>query len=1126
MKSVYIGFCLFCVSVLSVAANAATYAFKTTVYSWETTNQNVIWDQSRTDYPRDDDKQVVNLGFNFNFAGQNYNQVRIHANGVLQFGADTEFHRQYENTNLPVTNLPPNYCQFFFICYPGNPADKLMAIYWDDINPTLGGTVRYQTKGAAPNRRFIVSWENVPHYNFGGEYSFQAILYENGEFVYQYGGGNTSGVSSTIGVEVDNNDFTLYSFNSSFSYAGTAIRWFKPSGEPQRLAEYWFEEGLWSYQPNEVIDWSGNGYNGNAMGNAQSTADGRVCRAADIPLNTTVTSSGINTNIDVDAAIGSSGSISFWYNSNSRWNNSDNQLFDATSQNNRWFYLTKRSNGRLRFAVTDSNGTTIAAETSPNNTNSGDWRHIAVTWRLAPGNNQTILRIYVDGNLQSSQQGTTNGSMPASLGTLVLGDNASNFVQSGLGTLNSANGRIDEVRVYNFEISNADVLNDMAASHDCVFINHLRIEHDGQGLTCAAESITLKACGNNDCSVLYPGFVTATINANGASIGTTSFSGGSTTFAVNQPVPASLMLSGAISPAALSPTQCRVDAGNVSCNLGFVDTGWLFAPIEPQISGVNFNTGVRLQAVRKDTSTGACQSVLSGTQAVELRLRCIDPASCSADAQMQFQFSDATNQSRQLSKNTFTSYNLDFTTGAAELALANYNDVGSISIDAQKVMATGALLSGSSNAFVVRPHTLAVVQAKRQDGSANPGTTNAGAGFVAAGEPFNVVIESRNAQGMTTPNFGRESVRQLVQPVYGALEYPATGRDGLFNSGVTDLNQPAVNGQQTVTDVSWHEAGSIRLKAKLNNDTYLGVGDVSSKPLSDVIGRFYPQHFELAASGVQNSCRTSTDANQHFSYMSESKLGLNYQVLARGLAGNTLENYHSGSYADTAQLLLVAQHNTQRLDASRLEVDAGQWLQGIYSVEQTDAAFKRSVTPDGPYTNLQLGLQVLAGTERDNRDFQAFTLGTDAVALNGEVNIRYGRLALQNGAGPEEEPLPLVFRTEYWNGSAFVPNLADSCTIISASASVLNTVGGSPDLTLAGVDSSLLDGSLPAGPIWLSPLTSPVPGVWRVEYQTQPWLQYHWRGETADYQQNPQADIMFGRFRGNPRQIFWRERFQ
>lgn len=1101
---------------LSVA-QAATYAFRSTAYNWETANTDVVWEQTQTAYPRDDDKQVVNLGFTFNFAGVNYTQVRIHANGVLQFGADTQFHRQFTNTNLPVTVAPPT-CSG---CVAGSQADRLLAIYWDDINPRLGGTVRYQSKGSGTNRRFVVSWESVPHYNFGGQYTFQIVLYENGEFVYQYGGGNASGVSATIGVEVDNNDYTLYSFDSSFSYAGTAIRWFKPSGEPQRLAEYWFEEGLWNYTPNEVIDWSGNGYNGNAIGNAQSTAAGRICRAADIPLNTGNSVSGINTNIDVDSAIGNAGSVSFWYRSNASWSTRDNQLFDATGQNNRWFYLTKRNNGRLRFALSDSTGTTIAAETGNNTVNAGVWKHIAVTWRVAAGNNQTVLRIYLDGNLQSVQQGTTSGSLPASLSTLILGDNANNIVQNNGSTLNSADGRIDEVRVYNFEISNADVLNDMDASHDCVLINHLRIEHDGQGLTCAAENITLKACGNNNCTSLYPGTVTASITANGSNVGSVSFSGGSGSFLLNQSQAANLTLGGFLSPPASSGTRCFM-GGSESCSMAFTDTGWLFDTIPSQVSGQNFSSNIGLQAVRKDNNTGACQAELFGTQSVQLKLTCTDPGSCSPEPAMRFQFSDTDNTVRELTKNNYSAYNLNFDgSGRAELRLPNYTDVGQIRIEAQKLMDTGALLTGSSNTFVVRPHTLAVVQAKRQDGSVNPGTTSAGVGFVSAGEPFDVVIESRNAQGMPTPSFGREAVRQLVQPVYGALEYPEVGRIGVFNPGVTDISQLALNGQQIVTDVSWHETGSIRLQAKLNNDTYLGVADVSVKPLSDVIGRFYPQHFELVTSDVQNSCRASADTTQHFSYMSEDKLSLSYQVLARGLAGNTLENYHTGAYADTAQFLLVAQNDAQRLDAGRLEVNTGQWLQGVYSVTQTNAAFNRTATPDGPYANLQFGLQVLTGSERDNRNFQAFTLGADAVALNGEVNMRYGRLLLQNGAGPEEEPLPLVLRSEYWDGSRFIVNQQDSCSALTSGQ--LNSLT-SPALNFAGAGAALQQGVLPAGALWAQP--SLAPGSWRIEYQASPWLQYNWSGTAAGFNENPQAELMFGRFRGNPRQISWRELFQ
>ena len=77
---------------------------------------------------------------------------------------------------------------------------------------------------------------------------------------------------------------------------------------------------------------------------------------------------------------------------------------------------------------------------------------------------------------------------------------------------------------------------------------------------------------------------------------------------------------------------------------------------------------------------------------------------------------------------------------------------------------------------------------------------------------------------------------------------------------------------------------------------------------------------------------------------------------------------------------------------------------------------------------------------------------------------------------------------------------------------------------MTGVGGVVQNGRFPAQSLTLAP--PGVPGVWQVEYMAEPWLQYHWRGASANYQQNPQAEIMFGRFRGNPRQIFWRELFR
>lgn len=38
---------------------------------------------------------------------------------------------------------------------------------WQDVNPSIGGNIRYYTAGVAPNRRFVVSYENIPMFSCG-----------------------------------------------------------------------------------------------------------------------------------------------------------------------------------------------------------------------------------------------------------------------------------------------------------------------------------------------------------------------------------------------------------------------------------------------------------------------------------------------------------------------------------------------------------------------------------------------------------------------------------------------------------------------------------------------------------------------------------------------------------------------------------------------------------------------------------------------------------------------------------------------------------------------------------------------------------------------------------------------
>jgi len=269
-----------------------------------------------------------------------------------------------------------------------------------------------------------------------------------------------------------------------------------PPAPPSALAAYSLDEASWG----SVTDSSGNGNDGSIVGsvvpNSASPAiagNPGSCGYADIPYNNSDNlHDAIDTGLDVDSDIGSVGSIDFWYKSNVRWNgnNGDRQLLDAstTASGRKYFYLTLQNNSRLSFGLEDSNDGDFVVEGSNNNFSAGVWVHIAITWDLP----NDRLQIYINGNLDDEQTFSTNGVL-GNIDTLYLGDNRSTYQVSDM-TGNSANGSVDEARVYSSVLSQAEIQADMNATHPCgSLLDHFVVSHDGLGINCLAESITVTA---------------------------------------------------------------------------------------------------------------------------------------------------------------------------------------------------------------------------------------------------------------------------------------------------------------------------------------------------------------------------------------------------------------------------------------------------------------------------------------------------------------------------------------------------------------------------------------------------------------------------------------------------------
>lgn len=88
-------------------------------------------------------------------------------------------------------------------------------------------------------------------------------------------------------------------------------------------------------------------------------------------------------------------------------------------------------------------------------------------------------------------------------------------------------------------------------------INHIRIEHDGAAAGCTPETVTVKACGNANCTSLYSGSVTTTLSPSGWSINPITFTGGSTTASLTATSSGPITLGAAsTSPAPSVATRC------------------------------------------------------------------------------------------------------------------------------------------------------------------------------------------------------------------------------------------------------------------------------------------------------------------------------------------------------------------------------------------------------------------------------------------------------------------------------------------------------------------------------------------------------------------------------------------
>jgi len=141
------------------------------------------------------DENSVPLGFTFDFYGKSYDKVNIWSNGFLMFGPAPVRSGFFMGDQIPSAANPNN----------------IIAVAWSDWEPQLAvGSIRFETRGSAPSRMFIIQYNNTPEYKGTGVLMAQVILYEGSNDITIYTNTmSTSNPGARITQGIENSDGTL-----------------------------------------------------------------------------------------------------------------------------------------------------------------------------------------------------------------------------------------------------------------------------------------------------------------------------------------------------------------------------------------------------------------------------------------------------------------------------------------------------------------------------------------------------------------------------------------------------------------------------------------------------------------------------------------------------------------------------------------------------------------------------------------------------------------------------------------------------------------------------------------------------------------------------------------------------
>lgn len=691
-------------------------------------------------------------------------------------------------------------------------------------------------------------------------------------------------------------------------------------------------------------------------------------------------------------------------------------------------------------------------------------------------------------------------------------------------------------------------------------IDHFRIIHTGQGVTCSAESVTILACNNADCSELFTDPVQATlspatVSGGGGWVGgnVINFSGGSTTVEIRKNQPGSITLGVSGSSPTTKPfatTLCQTGGGWSAshCSTTFADSGFV---IDVPDFIANSSATATITAVKTSDASLQCVPEFANVdKTINFWSSYIAPDNSSVVGSPAVSINaEEIGKSQALASEIEMSFNAS---GEASFTL-NYLDAGKMQLNAryQGSGTEDGLLMVGSDQFVSFPKYLQISASNSQSDNGQCATANTSCDvFAAAGESFNLLVTAYGEGDVVTPNYQHGNMA-----LTHALVAPALGQAGTLSTA-SYQQVPIVGGTNTVPQ-SVSEVGVFNFTVKPRGAFQGSNAYTIAAASTGNIGRFIPYYLHLEGNipSFSQACSTFTYLGQamKFDRLPElSVAGRFYDELGTNGEGET-ENYKIGSWWRYSNPWLYRNFSAQSSGFNITDTETPGLLSPqegfawpgsvvidasnfIARLENAQIRYDKPYAPVEPIAEgVILQLSIDDTKDLDGVCYQTSgesgCIGYDFPSSESQ-NQRWGRLRIHDTYGPETNPLSQKVQAQYFSGGIFRTNSDDSCsdlgsvnhfTFDSTDFTVLKSGTATPPEVKATLAPSLLS----SGGANID-LSAPGAGntgtiVSRYDLSTLlPWLRVDEDGNNS-FEDSVSGRVQFGLYRGSDRVIWWRE---